>query len=494
MLQSWSRYKHLAGAFFTKIVQKLCSTQIYIGNRKVPILQYLCDSRYFSILLKVLLYFGADVNRVDSEGYTPLLSAYMHQRYQTMYQLLNHGAEISICDRKGFDIFLLECKYGQDIGWIHMLIDRFDISINREVYETFQTALHFACETSNTQLVELLIENNANVHATDTLGVTPMWYALQCDPYNLDIFEILLNRNADPNKSRSYSDCVKPIEYLCRNHSDAFGAIKCFLEYGGDPNEFSEDTGILTFLCKQERVNVGLIILLLQYGANPNPSNDGVDTPLYQACMKNELNVMRALVNYGARVEVNRIETIFQNLSSEGFIYYVRQCAKYVDLKEIDYEIHENYTCNTYSGSLLHYVCYYGYEFVGESNINGIYKIVNFLVGKIGFHINLKNEMGDTPLHYLVYGMEDFILKSEDAFDEYDHPNIDVEKILVHMIKKGADPTIQNEKGKSVKSMYYDYGGGDGKLCGSDPESEITYLYRYTFHEICELQKNNSEN
>lgn len=58
-----------------------------------------------------------------------------------------------------------------------------------------RTPLHLACRRENTQIVNILLENGAEVNATDGLGDTPLHIA--CENSNLTIMQKLLDNKAN---------------------------------------------------------------------------------------------------------------------------------------------------------------------------------------------------------------------------------------------------------------------------------------------------------
>lgn len=92
-------------------------------------------------LMKLLIEKGADVDRADEQGKAPIHYAVLRGRNEAAALLLQKGAEV-------------------DPGAI--------------------TPLMFACgrgKKENLELVDLLLENGADVNATDSLGRTPLMYA-----------------------------------------------------------------------------------------------------------------------------------------------------------------------------------------------------------------------------------------------------------------------------------------------------------------------------
>ena len=74
---------------------------------------------------------------------------------------------------------------------------RVNIRIN-DADENGDTALMYAVQNNNIELVRLLLENGADVNIENEQAETALHYAAE-QQVNLQILELLLNRGADPN-------------------------------------------------------------------------------------------------------------------------------------------------------------------------------------------------------------------------------------------------------------------------------------------------------
>ena len=146
-----------------------------IGKKNAPALYHAADIGYKD-LVKVLLENGAHVNAQTEDEYrwTPLhvavssrfspygITDHEKNRAEVVSLLLDFGADVSIPeDTNGF------------------------------------TALHLACQVGRSDLVEMLLDHNAEINAIDNNGMTPLLWAAAEE--KMGCVQILLDRGADAN-------------------------------------------------------------------------------------------------------------------------------------------------------------------------------------------------------------------------------------------------------------------------------------------------------
>ncbi len=111
---------------------------------------------------------GIDVNRMDRDGFTPLMEAVLAgtPRTEIVALLLDLGA---------------------------------DPRAKEEGQGT--TVLHFAARERLTEIVALLLERNVEVDALDCFGNTPLWRATMGKRPATGVVELLVAHGADPGKA-----------------------------------------------------------------------------------------------------------------------------------------------------------------------------------------------------------------------------------------------------------------------------------------------------
>lgn len=159
-------------------------------------------------LISFLIKHGGDVNGVDKNGYTPLISCAVHNRfistqilidaganpdiqekrgrtalyiatrnsngYDTAQTLLKNGANANLKTKEG-DTPLLNAVHENDHKMVSLLLK---YNTDPNIYDTQNnTALHKAVMRADLAMVKILLEGKANPDKTDDLELTPLDYA-----------------------------------------------------------------------------------------------------------------------------------------------------------------------------------------------------------------------------------------------------------------------------------------------------------------------------
>ena len=168
------------------------------------------------------------------------------------------------------------------------------------------TPLYYAALCGFPKIVEqLIVKCPQHVNAFGGYYVTPAVAALAGRHFQV---AQLLHRNGssvDLRGDLGYSPLVSAVHY------GDLEMIQILLDYGVDVNAQCFGSTPLSYaLTRRRSNNPGVVRLLLDHGADPNiPTQDG-SIPLYQAIENGEIEVIRALIEYGASVEVEDDEGV----------------------------------------------------------------------------------------------------------------------------------------------------------------------------------------
>lgn len=185
-------------------------------------------------LLKPLLYSGANINSKDNENLTPLQYALCGNHINTAIILIQAGADVN------------------------------DVSSN--FYG--QSALHFASETCDVQLIEFLLNYHADVNVKNYKSQTPLHVA------------------ADNCTGDSHHEVMK---ILLINGTDV------------DAQDFQGQTVLHTAI-RRHGISIKIVELLLEFKADVNIRDNNGDIPLTEAILTENFEVVQLLVDHGSNV------------------------------------------------------------------------------------------------------------------------------------------------------------------------------------------------
>ena len=260
------------------------------------------------------------------------------------------------------DIFKA-CKDG-DIKTVKKYIkDKRDV--NAKDQKSGLSLLHIACMFHHLELVELLLDNGANINSTNNNGSTPLHIACKynfedCIGDKLGVVELLLKKNIDFKIKNK--DGMTALHMLCRYHyqDKNVAHVYALIKYGSHVNEKdNHGTTPLHYVCDSLTDSSVYVELLVNNGANVNAIDNNGMSPLHYACnhRNNNANTAVTLINNGACVD-----TQYDN----------------------------GYTC-------LHQAC-----------INGNHDMVIELLKHC--YVNCRDNDKNTPLHYAIdFGYTDIV-------------------------------------------------------------------------------------
>ena len=168
--------------------------------------------------------------------------------------------------------------------------------------EENRTPLHSAAYYGDLELVQKLIEYDADISAEDVDGRTPVFNASEgCRSEYRSVIRLLVDYGVDINARTRMGYVATPL-YAALIYGTP-EAVRLLLERGANPNAQGND-GSTPLQIASDYGTPEAVRLLLERGANPNAQGNGGSTPLQIASDYGRLEVVRVLLEHGADVKV----------------------------------------------------------------------------------------------------------------------------------------------------------------------------------------------
>lgn len=315
------------------------------------------DSGNFQIASYLLLK-KANPNYCNDLGFTPLMTAAMNEDTLITRLLIRKGADVNFRNIRG------------------------------------ENALQWATISRNVDQLKILIDCNAEVNSSDENGITPIFYALGYNKYDL-----LNYANAD------YIDFFDPDSSVSTTNE----MLKLLIKSGADINLVNElDCTPLLFAAFQK--DTSLLNILCELGANPNILTLNKVSPLVYATQEGSYGVVKKLIECGAEVNYNLPD------GNNSLITAVR--ANKDSITELLLQNNAIlFKKNNLGLTPLHYAAGYGYPYLSTMLIS------------YGARVNEPDIYGNTPLIAAVYSGAQLVIEI--------------------LIDAGADVNLADKKGNT---------------------------------------------
>lgn len=266
-------------------------------DRSVCEMRGIHHAAYFGLenIATQLLEGGQDVNAKGLRGRTPIFWAIEEGQQSMVKHLLNFGAEVNVdaSDVQGLTP-LLEAVTRKNEGIAKLLLENgAEVDATDELG---QTCLFHALRTENESIAAFLLGSGADIYATDIFGKTPLGSA--CIAGKKNAAKFLLAHGADIEAA----DCNghTPLSQATRWGYEE--VVRLLLEHGADI-EATNCYGQTSLSLASEYGNEDVIRLLLEHGAAIEAADRYGRTSLYLACHEGREDAVRLLLEHGAITE-----------------------------------------------------------------------------------------------------------------------------------------------------------------------------------------------
>lgn len=363
----------VAGSVFSKRKQVLemlikKGAQLNLKNKDfLTALHVATDNSYYDVM-DYLIKNGSNVNCIDGLGQTSLHRAARDDDVQAVRLLLSHSIDPTIVSLQGYtavqlakenvmkilkdppsdsvdlEIQLLEASKGGDLANVKKIISTNTRIVNcRDIDGRHSTPLHFAAGYNRIALVEFLLQNGADVHASDKGGLVPLHNASSYG--HLEVSQLLIKAGGDVNATDLWK--FSPLHEAAAKGKHEI--VKLLLKHGANPTQKNRDGATPLDLAKDQEIsdllrgNAALLEsakkgnlarvqrLLTSENINCRDTQGRNSTPLHLAAGYNNFEVAEYLLEQGADVNAQDKGGLIalHNASSYGHLEIAALLIKY---------------------------------------------------------------------------------------------------------------------------------------------------------------------
>lgn len=251
------------------------TTELLLQNGAEPNTKYSLLStaarKGFGSIVKVLVDFGADVNKSDDYGQTPLHHAIL--QYSAMFTFLRETTKTNTCAMENV---------------VHVLLRR-GADVNAKTVNGF-SPLHFAIKLKYVRILYDLLQHGADFHSL-----------VDCNIKSPKLYQFCLKSNRSETLVRfTLKPRLTTVLHIAAESND-IASVTFLLSAGAavDSVQYDGSTPLIVAVkCRYSKI----VKVLLDYGANIEQKDKHGLSPLHLACRKGSIDVLNTLLENGADI------------------------------------------------------------------------------------------------------------------------------------------------------------------------------------------------
>ena len=247
--------------------------------------------------IKTLIKQGADIHQIDNDDCTALHFAAKFAKSEIIEYLLSLGMKVNMVSNSGQTPLMCACYNGGCLDNIKTLIKQ-----GADIYQIDSngwTALHFAANYANSEIIEYLLSLGMKVNMVSNSGQTPLLCAC-CDSDRLDNIKTLIKQGADIHQIDSHG-CTA-LHFAARFAKSEI--IEYLLSLGMKVNVV-ENSGQTPLMCAcYDGGCLDNIKTLIKQGADIHQIDSDGCTALHYAARFAKSEIIEYLLSMGIQVQM----------------------------------------------------------------------------------------------------------------------------------------------------------------------------------------------
>ncbi|XP_076108739.1 uncharacterized protein LOC143076758 [Mytilus galloprovincialis] len=201
----------------------------------------------------------------------------------------------SLHDTQNNSTPLIQCCYVGDIDMVAWCLYHCYSNVNH-CSKDGASSLSFACQNGHVKVVEMLINNKADIYKCVDDGASPLFIA--CHNGHTKVVQILINKKADINKC--VDDESSPLYIACQEgHTEV---VRMLINNKADIYK-CQDTGSSPLYIACQKGHTEIVQMLINNKADINKCVHDGGSPLFIACQKGHAEVVQMLINNKADID-----------------------------------------------------------------------------------------------------------------------------------------------------------------------------------------------
>jgi ankyrin repeat protein len=271
-------------------------------------------------IVEILIENGANVNMISETYGTPILQAAIYGHLEVVQYLIEKKADINLSTNNGKTPLMSAVEQGH-FEIVKALLQK-TATVNLQTNSGL-SALHLAIR--NIEIVEILIENGANVDIISEILGAPITQAARLG--HLDVVQHLIEKKADINLSTING----PTPLMSAAGNGQFEIVKALLQKKAKVNaQTYGGLSALHFAVMNIDGSREIVEILIENGANVNIISEIHGTPIIQAVRLEKLGMVQHLIEKKADINLSTIngETPLMAAAEKGYFEIVKALVK----------------------------------------------------------------------------------------------------------------------------------------------------------------------